>query len=69
MTAGSACLVLGVALLAWQANLLTALLVAGTVVSYLFAYTPLKRVHWTATLVGAVPGALPILAGWTAAGG
>lgn len=61
--------VLGVAVLAWQANLLTAALVAGTVISYLFAYTPLKRVHWTATLVGAVPGALPILAGWTAAGG
>jgi protoheme IX farnesyltransferase len=60
---------LGVAVLAWQANLLTAALVAGTVISYLFAYTPLKRVHWTATLVGAVPGALPILAGWTAAGG
>lgn len=60
---------LGVAVLGWRTNALTAVLVASTVLSYLFLYTPLKRVHWTATLVGAVPGALPILAGWTAAGG
>jgi protoheme IX farnesyltransferase len=39
------------------------------VVSYVFIYTPLKRRSWTATLVGAVPGALPILAGWSAGGG
>jgi heme o synthase len=44
-------------------------LVALTVVSYVFIYTPLKRRSWTATLVGAVPGALPILTGWTAGGG
>lgn len=59
----------GVAVLAWQVNLRSAALVAATVISYIAAYTPLKRVHWTATLVGAVPGALPILAGWVAAGG
>jgi protoheme IX farnesyltransferase len=59
----------GVTVLAWRVNLLSALLVAATVLSYVLAYTPMKRVHWTATLVGAVPGALPILAGWTAAGG
>lgn len=47
----------------------TAALVALTVVSYVFIYTPLKRRSWTATLVGAVPGALPILAGWSAGGG
>jgi heme o synthase len=47
----------------------TAALVALTVVSYIFIYTPLKRRSWTATLVGAVPGALPILAGWSAGGG
>jgi protoheme IX farnesyltransferase len=61
--------VAGVAVLSWQSNLLTAGLVAATVLTYLFAYTPFKRVHWTATLVGAIPGALPILAGWTGAGG
>jgi protoheme IX farnesyltransferase len=33
-----------------------------------FAYTPLKRRTSLATLVGAVPGALPIVGGWTAAG-
>jgi hypothetical protein len=48
---------------------LTTALVALTLVSYVFLYTPLKRRTWLATLVGAVPGALPILAGWTAGGG
>ena len=47
----------------------TAALVALTVVTYVFIYTPLKRRSWLATLVGAIPGALPILAGWTAGGG
>jgi protoheme IX farnesyltransferase len=61
--------VAGVTVLAWRANLLTSLLVATTIATYVGVYTPLKRVHWTATLAGAVPGALPILAGWTAAGG
>jgi heme o synthase len=61
--------VLGLLHLAAFVNLLTAALVALTLVSYIFLYTPLKRVTWLATLVGAVPGALPILAGWTAAGG
>jgi protoheme IX farnesyltransferase len=37
--------------------------------TYTLIYTPLKRVSWLATPVGAVPGALPILAGWTAGGG
>jgi heme o synthase len=49
-------------------NALTAGLVALSLVSYVFVYTPLKRVTWTSTLIGAVPGALPILAGWTASG-
>jgi heme o synthase len=47
----------------------TAALVALTVVTDVRIYTPLKRRTWLATLVGAVPGALPILAGWTAGGG
>lgn len=47
----------------------TTALVALTVVTYVLIYTPLKRQTWLATLVGAVPGALPILAGWTAGGG
>jgi protoheme IX farnesyltransferase len=69
IAAGLALTVAGTAVLAWRANALSAALVALTAITYVAVYTPLKRVHWTATLVGAVPGALPILAGWTAAGG
>jgi protoheme IX farnesyltransferase len=60
--------ILGVVELAMAVNLTTALLAALTLVSYVFAYTPLKRRTTLATLVGAVPGALPIVGGWTAAG-
>ncbi|MGH7466858.1 MAG: heme o synthase [Longimicrobiales bacterium] len=49
-------------------NLTTVVVVAISLTSYVFVYTPLKRVTWTSTLIGAVPGALPILAGWTATG-
>lgn len=50
-------------------NLLTGMLAALTVASYLFAYTPLKKVSSLCTLVGALPGALPALGGVTAAQG
>ena len=54
----------------WAAvNGLTALLALATFVVYDFVYTPLKRVHSLSTVVGAVPGALPILGGWTASTG
>ncbi len=46
-----------------------ALVAAVTFVSYVFLYTPLKRRTVVNTLVGAVPGALPPLIGWAAAGG
>ena len=49
-------------------NALTAFVVGFTLASYVFIYTPLKRKTWISTLIGAVPGALPILAGWTATG-
>jgi len=59
--------VAGIASLAAAVNLLTAGLAAFTCASYLFAYTPLKsRTTWC-TLVGAFPGAMPILIGWTGA--
>lgn len=48
-------------------NLLTALLGLLTLLSYLFVYTPLKRQTRLCTLVGAFPGAAPILMGWAAA--
>jgi heme o synthase len=59
---------LGVAELWLFVNATTALLAAATLVVYVYAYTPLKRRTHLATLVGAVPGALPIVGGWTAAG-
>lgn len=62
-------LALSLPLLAWAANPLTALLGAIAFVSYVGIYTPLKQRSWTATLVGALPGALPPLMGWTAAAG
>jgi protoheme IX farnesyltransferase len=60
---------IGLAELAWFVNGLTALLSALTLVIYVFAYTPLKRVSEINTLVGAIPGALPPLIGATAATG
>src|SRR6266508_1107589 len=48
-------------------NVLTALLGLFTLFSYLFVYTPLKRKTTLCTLVGAIPGAAPVLMGWAAA--
>jgi heme o synthase len=59
----------GLAMLAARTTLLAALLAATTLVVYLVVYTPMKRRSPVATLVGAVPGALPPLIGWTAADG
>ncbi len=60
---------MGVVLLAWQVNLLTAFLSLLTVFLYVLVYTPLKRVTWWNTAIGAIPGALPPVGGWTAATG
>jgi len=51
------------------ANLLTGLLVFLTSLVYLAAYTPLKKVSPMCTFVGAFPGAMPVVLGWTAARG
>ena len=59
----------GLALLAVRANLLAASLAAVTLAVYLLVYTPMKRHSPFATLIGAVPGALPPLIGWTASHG
>jgi protoheme IX farnesyltransferase len=50
-------------------NPLTALLALATSVVYLAAYTPLKKIHPICTFVGAFPGAMPGVLGWTAARG
>jgi protoheme IX farnesyltransferase len=59
----------GVATLALAVNLLTAALGLATIVLYLAAYTPLKRRTALNTLVGAIPGAIPPVMGWTAVTG
>jgi protoheme IX farnesyltransferase len=60
---------IGVALIAVTSNLLAAFLAMLTVISYNVVYTPMKRRSQLATLVGAVPGALPPMIGWVAARG
>jgi protoheme IX farnesyltransferase len=47
-------------------NLLTAVLAAFALLSYVLIYTPLKRMTPLALVIGAVPGAVPPLLGWTA---
>ncbi|HKB12422.1 MAG TPA: heme o synthase [Vicinamibacterales bacterium] len=59
----------GLALLAARTNWLAATLALATLVVYLVVYTPMKRRTSAATLVGAVPGALPALIGWTSSHG
>lgn len=59
---------IGLVYLAVFVNMLTTFVVGFTLSSYVFIYTPLKRKTWVSTVIGAVPGALPILAGWTATG-
>ena len=65
---GAVCGVSGVVWLAASVNLVTTLLTALTFVLYVIAYTPLKSRSYLCTTVGAVPGALPPVLGWTAAG-
>lgn len=59
--------VAGLIYLALAVNMLTSVLGAITLVSYVCIYTPLKRVTWLNTAIGAIPGALPPLMGWAAA--
>ena len=59
----------GSAYLAVTTNVLTGVLTLLTAVVYLAAYTPLKRISPICTFVGAFPGAMPGVLGWTAASG
>ena len=59
----------GLVLLAARANWLSAGLALATLLTYLVIYTPMKRRTPLSTIVGAVPGALPALIGWTASHG
>ncbi len=66
---GSGLLLAGLVYLAWFLGALPALLTAVSGLMYHGVYTPLKTRSYVATLAGAVPGALPMLIGWTAATG
>jgi protoheme IX farnesyltransferase len=59
----------GVIYLTLTTNWLAGVIAGVTLGAYLFAYTPLKRLTSLCTLVGAVPGALPMAGGWVAARG
>jgi protoheme IX farnesyltransferase len=69
ITFGSFCLLAGVSILLIYTNVLTTLLSVLSMILYGFVYTPLKRVGPIAVFVGAIPGALPPLLGWTASTG
>lgn len=56
--------------LAWAlVGVVPAVLIAATVLSYLFVYTPSKPGLWSSTWIGAVPGALPPVIGWACVDG
>jgi heme o synthase len=59
----------GLFILAAGANLLSAAVALATLLSYAIVYTPLKRRTSFATVIGAIPGALPPVIGWAAATG
>ena len=69
LIAGGALSSFGVSYLAIKCNALSAGLAAVTILVYILAYTPLKRISTTNTLVGAIPGALPPVIGWAAGSG
>lgn len=66
---GVVCSAAGIVYLSLATNLIAGMLTAVTVGTYLFAYTPLKRVTTLNTIVGAITGALPPVIGWAAARG
>ena len=67
--AGSTAILLGSVSLALTTNVLTGVLTFATAVTYLALYTPLKQISPISTFVGAFPGAMPPLLGWTAVRG
>ncbi len=67
--AGMAAIISGTIVLTVYTNPLTGLLTLFTAVTYVTIYTPLKRVTTMATFIGAFPGAMGPLLGWTAARG
>jgi protoheme IX farnesyltransferase len=66
---GMACFAAGALVLTWFTNPVTVVLTLLTGFTYVAIYTPLKRYTTLATFIGAFPGAMPPLLGWTAARG
>ena len=64
---GMALVVVGSITLAYFVNLLTGFLSLLTAFLYIVIYTPLKKITWLNTSIGSIPGAIPIIGGWTAA--
>ena len=60
---------IGAGLLYYYVNPLTSVLALITTLLYLFIYTPLKKITWLNTSIGAIPGSIPTLGGWVAATG
>jgi protoheme IX farnesyltransferase len=69
LTFGVIAIAAGFVYLALATNLLCAAVTAAITIIYLGVYTPLKRYTWMCNIVGAIPGALPPMAGWAAARG
>ena len=69
LTFGLALCAVSLPMLYLLANPITAALGAIALLTYVLAYTPLKTVHPSALIVGAIPGAIPPLMGWTAVTG
>lgn len=67
VTFAAICFIAGISILMVYTNVLTTTLSMISMILYSFVYTPLKRVGPVAVFVGAIPGALPPLLGWTAA--
>ena len=66
---GSAITIAGLLMIVAASNLLAAGVALGTLLSYAVVYTPLKRKTSFATVIGAIPGALPPIIGWAAVQG
>jgi len=69
ITVGLLAIAVGSIWLARETNLITGTLTLMTAFTYVAIYTPLKRFTTLATFIGAFPGAMPPLLGWTAARG
>ena len=63
---GIALILLGTILLYFFVNIIVTTLALVTALLYLFIYTPLKKITWLNTTIGAIPGALPPVGGWAA---